>query len=186
MLSAPHMNLAGFAVQNVIYAVDETIVARADTQRGERVVLKYQDTHRPAPELLARWRHEHAILSSIDSKWVIKTLGLKQFERNLVLVLEDFGSTNLAQLIAQQPLDLAERLAIAIQFDERDPAVKKLLSMAITAAKKMGKYIGICGQGPSDHPDLAQWLLAQGIESISLTPDTVVETWLLLARSKAG
>ncbi len=116
MLSAPHMNLAGFTIRNVIYAVDETIVARADTQRGERVVLKYQDTHRPAPELLARWRHEHAILSSIDSKWVIKTLGLKQFERNLVLVLEDFGSTNLAQLIAQQPLDLAERLAIAIQF----------------------------------------------------------------------
>ena len=116
MLSAPHMNLAGFTIRNVIYAVDETIVARADTQRGERVVLKYQDTNRPAPELLARWHHEHAILNSIDSKWVIRTLGLKQFERNLVLVLEDFGSTNLAQLIAQQPLDLAERLAIAIQF----------------------------------------------------------------------
>ena len=116
MLSAPHMNLAGFTIRNVIYAVDETIVARADTQRGERVVLKYQDSSRPAPELLARWHHEHAILASIDSKWVIRTLGLKQFERNLVLVLEDFGSTNLAQLIAQQPLDLAERLAIAIQF----------------------------------------------------------------------
>ena len=115
MLSSP-VNLAGFTIRDVIYAVDETVVARADTQRGERVVLKYQDSTRPAPELLARWHHEHAILRSIDSKWVIRTLGLKEFERNLVLVLEDFGSTNLAQLLAQQPLDLSERLAIAIQF----------------------------------------------------------------------
>ena len=71
-------------------------------------------------------------------------------------------------------------------FDERDPAVKKMLSMAITAAKKKGKYIGICGQGPSDHPDLADWLMQQGIESVSLNPDTVVDTWLRLAKLKAG
>ena len=115
MHSSP-ISLAGFTIRDVIYAVDETIVARADTQRGERVVLKYQDSLRPVPELLARWHHEHAVLRSIDSKWVIRTLGLKEFERNLVLVLEDFGSTNLVQLIAQQPLDLTERLAIAIQL----------------------------------------------------------------------
>ena len=61
-----------------------------------------------------------------------------------------------------------------------------MLSMAIAAAKKKGKYVGICGQGPSDHPDLAQWLMEQGIESVSLNPDTVVDTWLALAKSKAG
>jgi pyruvate,water dikinase len=70
---------------------------------------------------------------------------------------------------------------IAATFDERDDAVKAMLSMAITACLKAGKYIGICGQGPSDHPDLAQWLVEQGIESVSLNPDTVVSTWLLLA-----
>jgi len=73
---------------------------------------------------------------------------------------------------------------IADLFDERDPAVKKLLAMAIQACKKRGKYIGICGQGPSDHPDLAAWLMQQGIESVSLNLDTVVETWLQLAKEK--
>ena len=71
-------------------------------------------------------------------------------------------------------------------FDERDPAVKKMLSMAIKAARAKGKYVGICGQGPSDHPDLAEWLMAEGIESLSLNPDTVVDTWLRLAKTKAG
>ena len=66
-------------------------------------------------------------------------------------------------------------------FDERNDAVKALLSMAIQACRKANKYIGICGQGPSDHPDMAQWLVEQGIEAISLNPDTVVETWLYLA-----
>ena len=69
---------------------------------------------------------------------------------------------------------------IAHLFDERDPAVKALLAMAIQAAKKRGKYVGICGQGPSDHEDLAAWLVEQGIDSVSLNPDTVVETWLYL------
>ena len=72
---------------------------------------------------------------------------------------------------------------IAPLFDERDPAVKALLSMAIQACKDAGKYIGICGQGPSDHPDLARWLVDQGIDSLSLNPDTVVETWLYLANA---
>ena len=73
---------------------------------------------------------------------------------------------------------------IAASFDERDDAVKAMLSMAIEACRRAGKYAGICGQGPSDHPDLAQWLVEQKIESISLNPDTVVETWLALAKHK--
>jgi pyruvate,water dikinase len=70
---------------------------------------------------------------------------------------------------------------IARLFDERDDAVKALLAMAIKACRARGKYIGICGQGPSDHPDLARWLVDQGISSLSLNPDTVVETWVYLA-----
>ena len=71
---------------------------------------------------------------------------------------------------------------IAATFDERDDAVKAMLSLAIDACRERGAYCGICGQGPSDHPDLAQWLVAQGIESMSLNPDTVVSTWMLLAK----
>ncbi|MGD6583407.1 putative PEP-binding protein, partial [Xanthomonas citri pv. citri] len=66
-------------------------------------------------------------------------------------------------------------------FDERDPAVQALLSRAIEACKKQGKYVGICGQGPSDHPDFALWLAKQGISSISLNPDSVIATWQKLA-----
>ncbi|MEO8161316.1 MAG: putative PEP-binding protein, partial [Arenimonas sp.] len=93
------------------------------------------------------------------------------------------GSNDLTQLTLGLDRDSA---VVAHLFDERNTAVKKLLSMAISAAKAKGKYIGICGQGPSDHPDLADWLMAQGIESVSLNPDTVVDTWLRLARIKAG
>ena len=92
------------------------------------------------------------------------------------------GSNDLTQLTLGLDRDSA---IVANLFDERDPAVKKLLSMAISAARAKGKYIGICGQGPSDHPDLAEWLMQQGIESVSLNPDTVVDTWLQLAKSKA-
>jgi pyruvate,water dikinase len=67
----------------------------------------------------------------------------------------------------------------------RDAAVKRMLAMAITACRKRGKYVGICGQGPSDYPELARWLVDQGIESMSLNPDTVVETWLFLAQEAA-
>lgn len=88
------------------------------------------------------------------------------------------GSNDLTQLTLGLDRDSA---LVAKRFDERDPAVKKLIAMAIQACKSRGKYIGICGQGPSDHPDLAEWLLEQGIESMSLNPDTVIETWLLLA-----
>ena len=74
---------------------------------------------------------------------------------------------------------------MAGEFDERDGAVKALMKLAIDACRRAGKYVGICGQGPSDHPDLAAWLVEQGIESVSLNPDTVVSTWLALAGDKA-
>ncbi|TCZ87088.1 phosphoenolpyruvate synthase [Lysobacter sp. N42] len=93
------------------------------------------------------------------------------------------GSNDLTQLTLGLDRDSG---IVASLFDERDPAVKKMLSMAIQAARRKGKYVGICGQGPSDHPDLAQWLMEEGIESVSLNPDTVVDTWLRLAKAKAG
>ncbi|ODS63374.1 MAG: phosphoenolpyruvate synthase [Arenimonas sp. SCN 70-307] len=93
------------------------------------------------------------------------------------------GSNDLTQLSLGLDRDSG---IVANLFDERDPAVKKLLSMAIGAARAKGKYIGICGQGPSDHPDLAEWLMQQGIESVSLNPDTVIDTWLRLAKLKAS
>lgn len=93
------------------------------------------------------------------------------------------GSNDLTQLTLGLDRDSS---IVAHLFDERDAAVKKLLSMAIRTAREKGKYVGICGQGPSDHPDLAEWLMDQGIESMSLNPDTVVDTWLRLAKKKAG
>lgn len=127
--------------------------------------------------------------------------GLKQGEHDLKLIMmceipsnallaDEFlqifdgfsiGSNDLTQL--SLGLDRDSGL-VANLFDERDPAVKKLLAMAISAANKAGKYIGICGQGPSDHPDLAEWLMDQGISSISLNPDTVVDTWMRLGEHK--
>ncbi|MEM7706543.1 MAG: phosphoenolpyruvate synthase [Pseudomonadota bacterium] len=88
------------------------------------------------------------------------------------------GSNDLTQLTLGLDRDSG---LIAELFDERNEAVKTLLAMAISACKKQGKYVGICGQGPSDHPDLARWLLEQGIDSVSLNPDTVIETWMYLA-----
>ena len=88
------------------------------------------------------------------------------------------GSNDLTQLTLGLDRDSG---LIAHSFDERNPAVMKLLSSAIQSCKKAGKYVGICGQGPSDHPDLAKWLLEQGIDSVSLNPDTVIDTWLFMA-----
>ena len=90
------------------------------------------------------------------------------------------GSNDLTQLTLGLDRDSGLEI-LAKDFDERDPAVKVLLSMAISACKRQGKYVGICGQGPSDHADFAQWLKEQGISSISLNPDTVIETWKRLA-----
>ncbi|HEX6833946.1 MAG TPA: phosphoenolpyruvate synthase [Rudaea sp.] len=141
-----------------------------------------------------------------EGRKVIEVLaqnGLKQGENDLKIIMmcevpsnallaDEFldifdgfsiGSNDLTQLTLGLDRDSA---IVANLFDERDPAVKKLLALAIQTAKKKGKYIGICGQGPSDHPDLAEWLMQQGIDSVSLNPDTVVDTWLMLAKKKAG
>ena len=129
--------------------------------------------------------------------------GLKQGEHDLKLIMmceipsnallaDDFlkifdgfsiGSNDLTQLTLGLDRDSG---LVANLFDERDPAVKMLLAMAISAANKAGKYIGICGQGPSDHPDLAKWLMEQGIESVSLNPDSVLDTWFFLAEGQQG
>ena len=93
------------------------------------------------------------------------------------------GSNDMTQLTLGLDRDSG---LIAHSFDERNPAVLKMLDMAITACRKAGKYVGICGQGPSDHPDLAKWLLDRGISSISLNPDTVIDTWLYLAGQARG
>jgi len=91
------------------------------------------------------------------------------------------GSNDLTQLTLGLDRDSG---IVSHLFDERDAAVKALLSMAIHACRKAGKYVGICGQGPSDHPDLAKWLMEQGIESVSLNPDSVLDTWFFLAEEK--
>ena len=91
------------------------------------------------------------------------------------------GSNDMTQLTLGLDRDSG---LVADAFDERDPAVLKMLEMAITACRRANKYVGICGQGPSDHPDFAVWLMKAGIMSISLNPDTVVDTWLNLAQQQ--
>ena len=116
----------------------------------------------------------------------LKVLMMSEIPSNALLAddfLEHFdgmsiGSNDMTQLTLG--LDRDSSLVSDI-FDERDPSVKKMLSLTIKACKENGKYVGICGQGPSDHSDFAEWLLDEGIESISLNPDTVIETWLKLA-----
>jgi pyruvate,water dikinase len=93
------------------------------------------------------------------------------------------GSNDLTQLTLGLDRDSG---LVAEEFDERNGAVKALLAMSISACRKKGKYVGICGQGPSDHPDLARWLMEQGIESLSLNPDTVVQTWQALGQAPVG
>jgi pyruvate,water dikinase len=138
-----------------------------------------------------------------EGKAVVELLaanGLKRGEAGLrlimmceipsnVLLAEEFlqhydgfsiGSNDLTQLTLGVDRDSA---LVASSFDERNPAVKKLLAQVIEVGKQRGQYIGICGQGPSDHPDLAEWLVEQGISSLSLNPDTVVATWKLVVKS---
>jgi pyruvate,water dikinase len=93
------------------------------------------------------------------------------------------GSNDMTQLTLGLDRDSG---IVAGDFDERDPAVKEMLHMAITACRRVNKYVGICGQGPSDHPDLARWLVDEGIDSLSLNPDSVIETWLYLAGKTAA
>lgn len=93
------------------------------------------------------------------------------------------GSNDLTQLTLGLDRDSG---LVAASFDERDAAVQAMLSMAISACRRQGKYVGICGQGPSDHPDFARWLMQQGIGSLSLNPDTVVSTWLSLSEASTA
>lgn len=133
---------------------------------------------------------------------ILASYGLKRGEHGLRLIMmceipsnallaEEFleyfdgfsiGSNDLTQLSLGMDRDSG---LLAHGFDERDPAVKVLLRMAITTANRLDKYIGICGQGPSDHPDFAEWLVAEGIQSVSLNPDTVINTWKTLTKNKA-
>lgn len=138
-----------------------------------------------------------------EAKGVIDVLaenGLKRGENSLKLIMmceipsnailaEEFlhyfdgfsiGSNDMTQLTLGLDRDSG---IVSESFDERNPAVKAMLAMAIKACRKHDKYIGICGQGPSDHPDFAAWLVEQGIESVSLNPDTVIETWLFLSKN---
>ena len=116
----------------------------------------------------------------------LKVIMMSELPTNAILAdqyLDHFdgmsiGSNDMTQLVLGLDRDSA---LIADLFDERDDAVKAMLEMTISACKARGKYVGICGQGPSDHPDLALWLLDQGIESMSLNPDSVIETWMFLA-----
>jgi pyruvate,water dikinase len=116
----------------------------------------------------------------------LKVIMMSELPTNALLAdryLDDFdgmsiGSNDMTQLTLGLDRDSA---LIADVFDERDEAVKRMLALTISACRERGKYVGICGQGPSDHPDLARWLLDQGIESMSLNPDSVVETWMFLA-----
>ncbi len=110
------MLIAGYRQTDIIYANADTVVAAAVAPDGARVVLKYPDSEQPAPELLARWRHEYQILQSIDSEWVIKARALHQDGRKLVLAMEAFASSSLAQLIEGRHLDLGEKLGLALQL----------------------------------------------------------------------
>jgi pyruvate,water dikinase len=92
------------------------------------------------------------------------------------------GSNDLTQLTLGLDRDSGMEL-LAVDFDERDPAVKFMLERAIETCLRLKKYVGICGQGPSDHPDLAEWLAKLGIESMSLNPDTIIDTWQTLAKA---
>ena len=131
---------------------------------------------------------------------ILASYGLKRGENGLRIIMmcelptnallaEEFleffdgfsiGSNDMTQLTLGLDRDSG---IVAGQFDERDPAVKRLLHMAIDACLKQGKYVGICGQGPSDHPDFAEWLVGEGISAISLNPDTVVDTWMYLGKN---
>ncbi len=137
-------------------------------------------------EMLAERGLKRAALGGTDG---LRVIMMCEIPSNAILAeqfLEYFdgmsiGSNDLTQLTLGLDRDSGMEL-LARDFDERDPAVKAMISRAIAACRAVGKYVGICGQGPSDHPDFADWLAAEGIVSISLNPDTVVETWQRLAK----
>ncbi len=167
---------------------------KAIKQVREEMGLKNVEIMIPFVRTLSEARAVHEILKEnglqrgVDN---LRVIMMCELPSNVILAdefLEYFdgfsiGSNDLTQLTLGLDRDSG---LVASAFDERDPAVMKLLQQAIQACKAAGKYVGICGQGPSDHPDLARWLLEQGIESMSLNPDSVIDTWLFLAEQKSS
>jgi pyruvate,water dikinase len=167
---------------------------KAIKQVREEMGLKNVEIMIPFVRTLGEARAVHDVLKEnglergVDG---LRVIMMCELPSNVILAEEfleyfdgfSIGSNDLTQLTLGLDRDSG---LVASAFDERDPAVMKLLQQAIQACKSAGKYVGICGQGPSDHPDLAKWLLDQGIESISLNPDTVIDTWLFLADQKTS
>ena len=151
------------------------------------LMVPFVRTVREAEEVLSLLKMNHlqrgqnglriVMMCELPSNAVLADAFLEHFDGFSI------GSNDLTQLTLGLDRDSG---LVAGAFDERDGAVKAMLEMAIGACRRRGKYVGICGQGPSDHPDLARWLMEQGIESLSLNPDTVVSTWLALARAASG
>ena len=140
-------------------------------------------------ELLAKHGLQRGSGAAPDGSGGLRHIMMCEIPSNAILADEflqyfdgfSIGSNDLTQLTLGLDRDSGMEL-LAADFDERDPAVKALLARAIAACKAQGKYVGICGQGPSDHPDFAKWLSQEGISSISLNPDTVIATWQELAK----
>ena len=162
---------------------------KAIKQVRENMGLKNLEIMIPFVRTLDEARGVHEVLKENGLERGVddfKVIMMCELPSNVILAEEfleyfdgfSIGSNDLTQLTLGLDRDSG---LVASAFDERDPAVLKLIQQAIQACKSAGKYVGICGQGPSDHPDLAEWLLDQGIESMSLNPDSVIDTWLLLA-----
>ena len=156
------------------------------------VMVPFVRTVREAEQvvgLLAKYGLKRGEGGNADGTGGLRLIMMCEIPSNAILAeqfLEHFdgmsiGSNDLTQLTLGLDRDSGLE-QLAHDFDERDPAVKALISRAIAACRATGKYVGICGQGPSDHPDFADWLAQEGIVSISLNPDTVIETWLRLAK----
>ena len=154
------------------------------------VMVPFVRTVREAEQvvgLLAKYGLKRGEGGAADGTGGLRLIMMCEIPSNAILAeqfLEHFdgfsiGSNDLTQLTLGLDRDSG---LVAEGFDERDPAVKALLERAINACNKVGKYVGICGQGPSDHADFAEWLMQQGIASISLNPDTVVATWTRLGK----
>ncbi|MBZ8140591.1 phosphoenolpyruvate synthase [Rubrivivax gelatinosus] len=170
------------------FAMECEALKRVRTEMGlnnVEIMVPFVRTVRQA-ERVAQMLAERGLKRGVDG---LRLIMMCEVPSNAILAeqfLEHFdgmsiGSNDLTQLTLGLDRDSGLEL-LASDFDERDPAVKAMISRAIAACRATGKYIGICGQGPSDHPDFAEWLAAEGIVSISLNPDTVVETWQRLAK----
>ena len=155
------------------------------------IMVPFVRTLKQAERVTTMLADEGLVRESKGGKDGLRVIMMCEVPSNAILAeqfLEFFdgmsiGSNDLTQLTLGLDRDSGLEL-LAHDFDERDPAVKAMISRAIAACRAHGKYIGICGQGPSDHPDFADWLAAEGIVSMSLNPDTVVETWQRLATQR--